>query len=579
MTRFPSMVCLAVLLLPAVSAADPAVRWSPQVVTETVSLGSTKSFELEIASNSLLTNVQFRVVPALAKYVSVEPPIISRLEPGVVLPVTLLVDFTSLTEPIKLDGVVQVESTVAGKNKKSARPLPVVLIGEPQSSDIVDTTLFSGVGDPLWLQLTSQNGDVVTAGGTRDADGFPTLLEAIQYRSLSGENGQILFSPEGLPQSATLEDGSRLTFFWTDETHVVVSVLTADGLYQANVELDLTTLPAEDTGSVDLTNPISSGLLQAAVATPSVRTGAKPPLSLTSSVATREGEALDGTAALAAVGPATGVVEVRVQSSATGSPVTGADVDVCINRGVIETTCPWVREAGTGQYLALFQNAPDAIPDDLIESYCTSIASNVRAACSRGIGQGREFAKQMVQGGCNQLAGAVPPQYSGAVSAACRAAFSAVVIACDVTRLGPVLCAGIDSVVNTFDPGDLDVSASARKENLSDSSSQTVPSNSTLVNFNLTLNEPDCEILNFSTSPVDPAPFQGYVATVTLGCAGAPTSSITMSVSGTDGYSDSTQCVLESTCQLSVPGADATVVDTITVLTTSGDSRSIQLVF
>jgi hypothetical protein len=78
---------------------------------------------------------------------------------------------------------------------------------------------------------------------------------------------------------------------------------------------------------------------------------------------------------------------------------------------------------------------------------------------------------------------------------------------------------------------------------------------------------PGCGAL-VTTVPAHPAPFQDYTVTIQIACA-PPGAVVTISISGTDGYSDSTSCVVDSsgraTCQLAVPGAAAGVVDTVTV--------------
>src|SRR5262249_48597910 len=130
-------------LLPMSVYADPVVRWSPSQVVQDVPIGTTRSFQVEFGSASQLTNVAFRVVPALAPYVRVEPATFAKIDANVVVPLTIRVNFTSLTSPIDLDGVVQVTSSNGKQTHINALPLPVVLHGTSGLPGITDITFFS----------------------------------------------------------------------------------------------------------------------------------------------------------------------------------------------------------------------------------------------------------------------------------------------------------------------------------------------------------------------------------------------------------------------------------------------------
>ena len=90
----------------------------------------------------------------------------------------------------------------------------------------------------------------------------------------------------------------------------------------------------------------------------------------------------------------------------------------------------------------------------------------------------------------------------------------------------------------------------------------------------------EVEIVSFRTSPFDPAPFQSYVATAEIICAG-PETLVTMTIVGTDGYRDSFSMIIEGTETLTlfVPGAEDGIVDLITVEIDGGPDRAIVLTF
>ena len=74
------------------------------------------------------------------------------------------------------------------------------------------------------------------------------------------------------------------------------------------------------------------------------------------------------------------------------------------------------------------------------------------------------------------------------------------------------------------------------------------------------------EITSFEVSPVDPAPLESYKVTISYKCYSSSIQ-VTMSIVGTDNYRNTITCSAQSgpVCTLSVPGAHALVMDTVTV--------------
>jgi hypothetical protein len=189
----------------------------------------------------------------------------------------------------------------------------------------------------------------------------------------------------------------------------------------------------------------------------------------------------------------------------------------------------------------------------------------------------------MLNGGCILLSGAIAATgvgapYAPAVLAGCIAVFEATTIACGLAKTGPV-CAAVSNVINLFDPDGARISVTVSGPKIPTTEQvREVPGLIGDVTFDFDLNG-SASVESFSTSPVDPGPGQGYVASAALTCVGA-TSSISLSISGTDGYTDSTSCSAgASTCNLTVPGAAEGVVDTISVIVGGLVLRTIQLVF
>ena len=73
-------------------------------------------------------------------------------------------------------------------------------------------------------------------------------------------------------------------------------------------------------------------------------------------------------------------------------------------------------------------------------------------------------------------------------------------------------------------------------------------------------------VTSLTVAPPDPAPLQNYNVVVTYICASS-TAHIRMSIVGTDEYTDNISCFgMQSSCVLSVPGAQELVVDTVTIV-------------
>ena len=192
----------------------------------------------------------------------------------------------------------------------------------------------------------------------------------------------------------------------------------------------------------------------------------------------------------------------------------------------------------------------------------------------------------MVLQGCLIL-GAEVALFTGpggaAVLAACEATFASAAALCSIPNAFPDgaelgLCALIANSVEFPPSVSLNASVFASKNGVSASDSRFFSSNSASETFNLDLPLPTCTIESFDTSPSDPNPGESYLATAVTTCSGS-TDQIEISVQGSDGYNDINSCSGQRTCSLAVPGAELGVVDTVTVTTSSGESRIAVLIF
>lgn len=91
--------------------------------------------------------------------------------------------------------------------------------------------------------------------------------------------------------------------------------------------------------------------------------------------------------------------------------------------------------------------------------------------------------------------------------------------------------------------------------------------------FNIVNDNSRVSIVSTTVVPTDPNPFESYAVTVFYECYSINTVVI-MTIVGTDGYVDSTSCGNGPTCVLFVPGAEALVVDTVTISITDPNFES-----
>lgn len=115
---------------------------------------------------------------------------------------------------------------------------------------------------------------------------------------------------------------------------------------------------------------------------------------------------------------------------------------------------------------------------------------------------------------------------------------------------------------------------------------KTFSSSGPYENFSVDIPE-ELDITKFGTNPADPAPEQDYIASAEIICPSSSGTQVTLSIYGTDGYSDSSLVILseKQTVSLYVPGAEEGVVDTLAITTEDattgeeGPSKSIIIVF
>jgi hypothetical protein len=412
---------------------------------------------------------------------------------------------------------------------------------------------FPETSVPLLLRFNTE-GTEVTLFGQKAADGSATQIDGMYFGAGGPGSVSLKQDPTGKPISTTLADGSTIKFDWQSGSAFVATVVSPDGSSQANVSLD--TAPSTSKSAISIANQRS----------------ARKGVSL-SSIA---GSQLTA-AALSTSGLNNATVEVTVTSA--GDPLPGATVWANIASKTAGTgyNLP-LGETSVGKYQASFVNFPSAIPPGTVEDACNKIVGTTTTSCTAMI----PVATYMVSVGCIQLAAALPPG-APAILGVCEAGFGSALAACTgIKAFVPTgtqqgMCHAIESSVSFFDPDGATIKATASKDGQSGSATQDFAGNVSVASLTIDL-PANCKVTSFSTSPVDPGPQESYLATAVTTCKGSNTS-VSLSVVGTDGYTDSRVCTAQSTCSLSVPGGAGGVHDTVTVNTSTGESRVVGLVF
>ena len=143
----PVVVFVAVVLVSlfSASAANSQISWTPANLSHNALIGTSPSTQTSFVSSVALNNVQLRVVPELAPFVSVSPLSFTSIPAGVPQNVSITFNIPNGTQAQLRDGAIHLIAGL-GNGKTYARPLPVSLnIKEATSFEIpVGVALPSG---------------------------------------------------------------------------------------------------------------------------------------------------------------------------------------------------------------------------------------------------------------------------------------------------------------------------------------------------------------------------------------------------------------------------------------------------
>jgi hypothetical protein len=534
--------------------AEPTLQWAPQSATVSLPPGGIQDVIVRFASSEQITKIDFTPVPALKGIVSVTPSSVGPIAVGGIEELIIRVSV-----PVKAKPGTVIDGTIQGRfsngQKVIAKPLPVVIsVSQPQSG-VSDAKLYGEPENPLALSYKLNDASFVTFEAAKDANDIPQQLTAMAVLAPGATKDSVVILDEsGRPIEIRSANGIVFRFSWSSDTQVLASVVTPDGVAQANYSLDLSSFLASSAESslidFSLADHASLAALGLVGRAPALRSASPSPNAKASSFQSTDALPAESTQALAA-NPVNGVVTVNV--NACQQPASDAAVTADIIPAIFgSATYPGVGYrvhpglTAPGIYQAGFANFPSSIPPSTVLNTCTSIVTPISDFCGNSM---LPFDEVMGNGGCVALAQAIAATGVGLVDAplvltTCLALVEGTKLACEplsIDTAPSAICGAITEVVNFVDPDGARIDANVSVPQLGASSqSQSIGGQVTAVSFDFAF-DGVTKVQSFTTSPIDPAPFEGYLANAVIDCL-APTSAITLSISGTDGYSDFTSC-------------------------------------
>lgn len=438
-------------------------------------------------------------------------------------------------------------------------------------------TPYINPDDPLLFTLGSASGYFIEYFGLKDSEGFPITANLIRVEdTTTGDVTTIAIDSEGRPVQMYASNGTVFEIIWQTDTLILITAISPDGSVQVNISIDLTTLATTQIA----TNSSAISATAKQVVSTEARNGVPTQLSVTPVQSPLNSLFLS----------ATGTSESLINVESCGTAVDNALVLMGIAPASGAAFTVPAQFVGNGTYSATIPTQSSTI-GGLTQAICESIAGVLGHVCT-GLSLIPPGGKTVI---CTSIAAAIdliiggPTGEGAAILVACQSGFTAALAYCNSVGWSPgpgapsvadYICENIDDIVDNIVVGNVLLMPSAMIPGIGSASapSQWASASGPFPNFIIDTGG-SLDIVSFTTSPIDPLPYQSYVATAEIRCA-PPQTLVTMSISGTDGYFDSQTTTVEGnvSCTLWVPGAYEGVVDTVTVHV-GGQSKQTVLVF
>lgn len=421
--------------------------------------------------------------------------------------------------------------------------------------------LYTHPGDPSLMKATGSDGTEIMFFGTKDAEGAADKVNFITVKYPDDNSSyKIMVNEDGTPGKMFSTEGSAFEFTPMNDKEILVNVVSKTGEIRIRTKINLDSLEksARQPGSG---KPLVQYAFNRASAT-QYPAGFIPATPASSSYpgGNRAGASL------------------VLKLSKCGHPLTSAlALPVLIMKppaGQEVVNCPAIN--GNGQYT--FTLPDQSLPSAQIQKTCTKIGKAIDKLCLAA-----SWAPWSVSTIINQL---VQEQFPNATDKE-----SITKVSNKVTKLVPHLCK-IRDEVNVADFCEVvgEVYLNPNPDQYTYTMALMVPGGIVAIpvgSFDpnlggtITYDIPGTfDVADLYTDPSDPGPSEGYTALAVIACPSPEGTEVTMSVVGSDGYTNSqTSTVAEpGTVTLYVPGGAQSVKDVITV-TANGKSWSTYVVF
>lgn len=425
--------------------------------------------------------------------------------------------------------------------------------------------------DPTWASALQAESECVDfeLSGLKDETGLLLGYDQLLARWSWGDEVQTRLDALGRPVEMVVEpSGVVFELSWLSPTAASVTAVNGDGTVQASLLFDLAAPdpllgasarrlvgPGRETGAA------ARGPLEA------VRSGPAP-----TPAPPAAGSSLEPPSALVGGGGSGAVIVTRCGQ---GLPDSDFFVQVSTNSAIdgesYNLPCNY-SSPGTCFYEVPSLETPSALVEDICESVAGAAGNLCDWIVNPAVESGLHHRLCLAMAVAVDTALGGPTGEGTVILGACESAFAASEAYCLTLGASPGgpstaerICSEVEEIAIAFPDASITFTARASVEGHPGFliASEDAPLGGPYPTFELEVPD-DPTVESFSTSPLDPAPGQGYTATASLACLPEGTI-VGVSITGSDGYSDSIECTLSGSgsCSLGVPGGEEGVVDTL----------------
>lgn len=441
-----------------------------------------------------------------------------------------------------------------------------LFIGCPKDNDVepdpgtIEMGIFTNPTDGTLFVVTMEDGREIVYYGDKDANGMPTALTtaSVSYPDIPGEF-LINLNDSAQPTRILAPNGTVFEFEWLSETTMRLIAISPTGEVQVSMPVDFNDLGGGKSIADLPANP------------PNIRDGMETVFTV------KDKDQFQATSLKSGNG------NLSFNIIQCGEPVNNAYVIVTTDPPIGQL--PPANFDGDGNYSS---NIPQSGADPADhEEECNKIGDIVDKVCDKFTYIEMFGLQNNSSQICFLLSGWIQDAFPNAgdaqsITNMCSNAFDAIPAICefhnktnigDLCNLAHLLYEEPEQTNYTFSLS-VTIPGQGTFETEDAAFDPTQPSS-----WNIDLGG-EFAVQNLHTVPSDPGPTQGYVAYADVICPSSDGTMVTISVVGTDGYTDSKTYDLTANAEisLSVPGAAEGVMDVITV-EAKGQQWQISIVF